>query len=111
MADCIFCGLANGPEAKLVYRDEKVAAFNDINPGAPVHVLVVPRQHVSSVEQVHDADLLAALFAAGHRVAADRGIAKSGYRLVFNVGPDALQSVFHVHLHVIGGRRLGWPPG
>jgi len=111
VAACIFCSLAEGPEDKLVYRDELVAAFNDVNPQAPVHVLIVPRRHIESVEKVDDPQLLAALFEAAHRIARDRGVDKSGYRLLFNVGPDALQSVFHVHLHLIGGRRMGWPPG
>ena len=111
MADCIFCRVASDPEAKLVYADDDVVAFDDINPQAPVHVLVVPRRHVVSIAELNDGDLYAALFAAANRVAKDRGIQESGYRTVFNVGPDALLSVPHVHLHVLGGRWMSWPPG
>lgn len=111
MADCIFCRIASDPDAKLVYSDDLVVAFNDIDPQAPTHVLVVPRRHVSSVAEVDDPTTFAALFNAANAVARTTGVADTGYRLVFNVGRDALQSVDHVHLHVIGGRRLSWPPG
>ena len=111
MADCIFCRLAADPAFKTVYRDERVMAFDDVDPKAPVHVLVVPVEHVESVREVEDAELLAALFAAAHAVAGQRGVSESGYRLVFNIGPDAGQTVFHTHLHLLAGRQLSWPPG
>src|SRR3954451_11705174 len=88
-------------------------AFRDINPGAPVHVLVVPRRHIESAATVtaDDAAVLAEMVATAQAVASQEGIADNGYRLVFNVGDDALNSVPHLHLHVLGGKRLGWPPG
>ncbi|BAD39498.1 histidine triad nucleotide-binding protein [Symbiobacterium thermophilum] len=108
--DCVFCKIAAGeiPSSK-VYEDEHVLAFRDINPVAPVHVLVIPKQHVPSVAEFgpeHD-ELLSRLFAAVRKVAAETGVAETGYRVVTNVGKDAGQQVFHVHLHVLGGRPLG----
>ena len=86
-------------------------AFDDIDPKAPVHVLVVPLEHVDSVREIEDASLLAALFAVAHAVARERGVVDSGYRLVFNTGPDSGQTVPHTHLHLLAGRQLTWPPG
>ncbi len=108
--DCVFCKIAAGeiPSSK-VYEDEHVLAFRDINPVAPVHVLVIPKQHVPSVAEFgpeHD-ELLSRLFSAVRKVAAETGVAETGYRVVTNVGKDAGQQVFHVHLHVLGGRPLG----
>ncbi len=112
MADCIFCRIATGEiPATIVDQDADTLAFEDLTPQAPVHVLVIPRAHTASVRELDDSRLLAALLATGHRVAASRGLGEGGYRLVFNVGPDAGQSVFHTHLHVLGGRRMRWPPG
>ena len=111
MADCLFCSIAAGDiPADIVIETDDVVAFNDINPAAPTHVLVIPKRHVASAAQLEpdDAGMLSALFA----VAAQVGEAvEGGWRLVTNVGPDAGQSVFHLHFHVLGGRRLGWPPG
>ncbi len=111
MADCLFCSIAAGDiPADIVVETDDVVAFNDINPAAPTHVLVIPRRHVASAENLEpvDADLLASLF----DVAAQIGrTIEGGWRLVTNVGPDAGQSVFHLHFHVLGGRELGWPPG
>lgn len=111
---CPFCRIAAGqiPSAR-VYSDEQVVAFRDLRPAAPTHALVIPRRHISGINspQAEDGALLAALIRAANTVARDAGVAESGYRLVWNVGPDAGQSVFHIHLHVLGGRRLGWPPG
>lgn len=112
--ECIFCAIASGAlPSEQVYADELVVAFRDRHPQAPVHVLVVPRRHVRGIDDPAAADgvLLAALVAAANRVARQEGVAESGYRLVWNVGPHAGQSVFHLHLHVLGGRQLGWPPG
>ena len=111
MADCIFCRLAADPAFRTVHRDDRVMAFDDIDPKAPVHVLVVPLEHVESVREMEDPGLLAALFTAAHAVASQRGVSESGYRLVFNVGPDAGQTVHHAHLHLLAGRHLTWPPG
>ena len=116
MSDCLFCGIVAGSvPADVVLETERTVAFRDINPTAPVHVLVVPREHVTNAAALgaEHADLLAAMAVAARQVAEAEGIgdADRGYRLVFNVGPDALNSVPHLHLHVLGGRSLGWPPG
>jgi histidine triad (HIT) family protein len=111
---CPFCRIASGPASSAqVYSDEQVVAFRDMRPQAPVHVLVIPRAHISGVNapEAERGDVLAAMVRAANIVAREQGVAESGYRLVWNVGPDAGQSVFHIHLHVLGGRRLGWPPG
>ncbi|MBV8159915.1 MAG: HIT domain-containing protein [Acidimicrobiia bacterium] len=113
-SDCLFCKIIAGdvPSTEVASSPETYA-FRDINPGAPVHVLIVPRRHIESAATVtaEDAALLAALVTTAQQVASQEGIAESGYRLVFNVGDDALNSVPHLHLHVLGGKRLGWPPG
>lgn len=111
MADCAFCRLAGDPGFKAIYRDDDVMAFDDLAPQAPVHFLVIPCQHVENVADMTNDHLLGSLFEVAHRVARERNVFESGYRLVFNTGPDAGQSVHHVHLHVLGGRRLAWPPG
>jgi histidine triad (HIT) family protein len=114
MSDCVFCKIVRREiPAQIVYQDDQVTAFRDLNPQAPVHVLVVPNQHVGSVAEIGPGNgpLLAALVTAANRVAEEAGVAGSGYRLVFNVGEDAGLSVPHLHLHVLGGRRLAWPPG
>ena len=112
MPDDIFCRIANHQlNATYVYEDEDVVAIEDINPGAPSHVLVIPKQHYDNVRALDNPALLGKMFATAHRVAEQKGMEASGYRLVFNVGPDAGQSVDHVHLHVLGGRRMSWPPG
>lgn len=111
MADCLFCSIAAEEiPADVVIETDEVVAFNDINPAAPTHVLIIPRRHIRSAEDLEagDAELLAALFDVAARVG--RGI-EGGWRLVTNVGADAGQSVFHLHFHVLGGRALGWPPG
>jgi histidine triad (HIT) family protein len=112
--DCIFCRIAAGEiPAKLVREDEDTVAFRDIDPKAPLHVLVVPRRHIPSINALEPADeaLIGKLFAAARDIAAAEGVSRSGYRMVINAGPDAGQSVEHVHLHVLGGRGLAWPPG
>ena len=111
MADCLFCSIAAGEiPADVVIETDEVVAFNDINPAAPTHVLVIPKRHVASAAELEtdDAGLLGALFDVAAQVG--RTI-EGGWRLVTNVGPDAGQSVFHLHFHVLGGRPLGWPPG
>lgn len=114
MADCLFCKIAHGEiPAQILYQDEQVLAFKDIDPKAPVHVLVIPRQHVGSAAELGPGNgpLLAAMLLAANRVADETGVADTGYRLVFNVGSDAGVAVAHLHLHVLGGRKLSWPPG
>jgi len=114
MDGCLFCRIARRESpATIVHQDEQVTAFRDVNPQAPVHVLVIPNAHIGTAAEVgpeHGA-LLAALLAVARRVAEQEGIAATGYRLVINVGADAGMSVPHLHLHVLGGRRLAWPPG
>ena len=110
--DCLFCKIVAGEmPSDRVYEDDEVVAFRDVHPQAPTHVLVVPRRHVPDVDTLADDDqgLLAALFAAVRRVADAEDL--RSYRVVTNVGADAGQSVFHLHLHLIGGRRMSWPPG
>jgi histidine triad (HIT) family protein len=111
---CLFCKIASKQiPSKMVFEDDDLFAFHDINPGAPTHMLVIPKIHISSMNDVtpdHQA-LLGKLMLAGPRAAAIAGIDKSGFRLVVNTGNDAGQSVHHVHLHVLGGRAMAWPPG
>lgn len=112
--DCIFCKIVQGSvPSEEVASTERTYAFRDNNPQAPTHVLVVPRDHIDDASRVgsEHADLLAELMTTAQEVARTDGIDESGYRLVLNVGDDALNSVPHLHLHVLGGRRLGWPPG
>ena len=112
MTDCIFCRIVAGEiPAKVVAQDELALAFEDLNPQAPTHVLVIPKHHVRDIKDEWPAGLLEAVFALANRVAEERGVTASGYRAVFNYGPDAGQTVFHAHLHLLGGRPLGWPPG
>ena len=111
MSDCLFCRIIKGEiPAQLIYEDAHAVAFRDINPQAPVHVLVIPRQHIPSIAHL-EGDVCAQQMEAIRRVAEQEGIAESGFRVVTNHGPDAQQSVFHLHWHVLGGRALGWPPG
>jgi histidine triad (HIT) family protein len=111
---CLFCRIVAGeiPSAR-VYENDQMYAFRDINPGAPTHVLVVPRAHIPDIAApaASDGALLRAMIEAANTIAKQEGVAESGYRLVWNVGPDAGQSVFHLHLHLLGGRPMAWPPG
>ena len=112
--DCIFCRIAaHEIPAKVVREDEDTIAFRDLDPRAPVHVLIIPRRHVASLNEVtaEDAPLLGALFVAARAIAEAEGVAASGYRVVMNTGPAAGQSVHHAHLHLLAGRELRWPPG
>ncbi|MEO5874835.1 MAG: histidine triad nucleotide-binding protein, partial [Streptosporangiaceae bacterium] len=112
MDSCLFCRIVSGDvPAKIVRDDERTLAFRDINPQAPVHVLVIPKDHHANLfEASADPALLAAMAVTAHQVAIDEGLDGSGYRVVFNTGADAGQTVFHVHAHLLGGRGLGWPP-
>ena len=114
MVDCLFCKIINRDiPAAIVYEDDRVLAFNDINPQASTHVLVVPKQHIESLnalEAEHDA-IVGEVVRRAAAIAKDRGISAGGFRTVFNTNRDAGQTVFHVHLHLIGGRPLAWPPG
>ena len=114
MSDCLFCKIRDGQiPAAITYRDEELLAFKDINPRAPLHQLIIPLKHVASLTtaQPEDAELLGKLMLAGSQLAREAGYADSGFRVVMNAGKDAGQTVFHVHLHVLAGRALAWPPG
>jgi histidine triad (HIT) family protein len=113
MADCLFCKIIAGTiPSKKVYEDDKVFAFEDINPGAPTHVLIIPKRHLAGLDKAtaEDAELLGYMQLIAAQIGRDRGI-EDGYRTVLNVGPRSGQSVFHIHLHILGGRDLKWPPG
>jgi histidine triad (HIT) family protein len=110
--DCLFCRIVRKEiPARLVAEDEHCIAFRDINPQAPVHVLVIPRKHVPSLDQTGDAEMLGRLSLMAAEIARAEGITARGYRTVMNTNADAGQTVFHVHLHLIGGRPMAWPPG
>lgn len=114
MTDCLFCKIIQKAiPARIVHEDDHALAFDDINPQAPVHTLIIPKMHVSTVQDCldKDADLLAHLLSACTHVAKQKGVADAGYRIVTNTGRDAGQTVFHLHFHVLGGRHLNWPPG
>jgi histidine triad (HIT) family protein len=114
MADCLFCKIIQRTiPASVVYEDERVLAFNDINPQAPTHVLVIPKRHIESLNELGTEDdrLVGELVRRAAAIAKERGISNGGYRTVFNTNREAGQTVFHVHLHLLGGRSMHWPPG
>lgn len=114
MSDCLFCKMAAGEiQPDIVYQDDDVIAFRDINPQAPTHVLIIPRRHISTINDMQgtDAALTGKLFLAAAQVAQQEGIAEQGYRTVMNCNAAAGQTVFHMHLHMLGGREMRWPPG
>ena len=111
---CAFCRIACGQEASdILYQDDLVTAFRDIHPQAPTHILIIPNRHIPAIAstQYSDGELLSRMIAIANHIATKEGIAQTGYRLVINNGPQAGQSVYHLHLHLLGGRRMGWPPG
>jgi histidine triad (HIT) family protein len=111
---CLFCGIVSGKvPSRKAYEDDTVVAFHDVKPQAPTHVLIVPRKHVSSLNDLAPEDdaLVGAMVRRARDLAAQAGLAERGYRLVLNCGDDAGYSVHHIHLHLVGGRVLGWPPG
>ncbi|HEY7460562.1 MAG TPA: histidine triad nucleotide-binding protein [Gemmatimonadota bacterium] len=112
-ASCVFCKIVRGEiDATLLHRDDGLVAFRDLSPKAPFHALVVPTRHLETLDELEegDADLVGRMLLRGSALAREQGLT-GGYRLVLNCGPDGGQSVFHVHLHVLGGRRMTWPPG
>ena len=112
--DCLFCKIINGEiPSEKVYEDDYVYAFNDISPTAPVHVLIVPKKHISTLNDIeeNDAELIGRIYLAAKKIAKEKGIAEDGYRVVTNCNKMAGQTVFHIHFHLIGGRELGWPAG
>ena len=114
MTDCLFCKITAGAiPANIVYQNDNVLAFRDLNPQAPTHILVIPKKHIATTNDIVDADvaLIGQLYLAAKQIAKDEGIADSGYRTVMNCNRGAGQTVFHIHLHVLGGRAMGWPPG
>lgn len=114
MEDCLFCKIAAGELAtEFIYSDDQVVVFKDINPQAPVHLLIVPRRHIKDLNNIveTDAELIGHIYQIAAKMAAEYDIADSGYRLVSNCGADGGQSVFHIHFHLLGGRELQWPPG
>ncbi len=113
MSDCIFCRIVKGEiPSKKVYEDEHIYAFEDLDPKAPTHVLIVPKKHIRGLKEAEssDAEIVGQCHLAAAKIAKDRGI-EDGYRTVLNVGPGSGQSVFHMHVHLLGGRKLTWPPG
>ncbi len=114
MNACMFCRIAERKvPSEIVYEDDQIVAFHDINPQAPIHILIIPRRHVMSLEELKEADapLLGHMMLIGAKIARDRDVGDSGYRIVFNTGMHGGQTVFHVHLHLLGGRSMSWPPG
>jgi histidine triad (HIT) family protein len=111
---CLFCEIIQKKRpAKIIYEDQTVMVFEDLNPQAPVHVLVVPKKHISTSLDIEDGDgsLVSNLFHVANKIAKDKGVAERGFRLVMNCNPESGQTVFHMHLHVLGGRFMHWPPG
>lgn len=113
-SNCLFCKILDGDiPADIVYESETAIAFRDINPQAPTHVLIIPRKHIATINEIAEDDqaLIGSLYSAAREIAAAQGIAEEGYRAVMNCNEGAGQTVFHIHLHLLGGRDLGWPPG
>ena len=114
MADCLFCKIINRDiPASVLYEDDSVLAFSDVNPQAPTHILLVPKRHIAALNDLtpEDDQLVGELIRRAAAIATARGIATSGFRTVFNTNRDAGQTVFHIHLHLLGGRSMHWPPG
>jgi histidine triad (HIT) family protein len=114
MSNCIFCKIANGDiPSEKVYEDDKIFVFKDIKPEAPVHILIIPKKHIESLNDIqeYDGDIISHIFLKAKDIAKELGIEKSGYRIVSNCGEHGGQTVFHIHFHLIGGRELAWPPG
>ena len=112
--DCIFCKIAKKEiPSKIVYEDDKIIGFEDINPQAPVHILIIPKEHIPMINDVEEkhSQLIGDMIIRAKKIAKEKGIAETGYRLVFNNGKNAGQEVFHIHLHLLGGRSFVWPPG
>ncbi|RLJ20720.1 histidine triad nucleotide-binding protein [bacterium endosymbiont of Escarpia laminata] len=114
MSDCLFCKMVSGDiQPNVVYEDDDVLAFRDLNPQAPTHILVIPKRHISTLNDLEPGDeaLMGKLVLAASKIAGEEGIAEAGYRTLLNCNAEAGQTVFHIHLHLLGGRPMGWPPG
>jgi histidine triad (HIT) family protein len=112
--DCIFCGIANKMiPSDIVYEDDEMLAFKDVNPQSPLHLLFIPKKHIRSVNEVshEDAEVIGRILLKIRDIAKEAGVSESGYRIVMNCNKDAGQEVFHLHLHLLGGRKFTWPPG
>jgi histidine triad (HIT) family protein len=109
---CLFCRIARGEiPAKMIVNNKEIAAFRDISPQAPTHILIIPKKHIASLDDANDPNLLGQMLAMAAALARQEGIAKTGYRTVINTGKDGGQSVDHLHIHLLGGRQMTWPPG
>jgi len=114
MEDCIFCKIVNKDiPAELIFEDEQIVAFNDINPQAPIHILIIPKEHFASLNDIPEEkkELLSHILLKARQIAQNIGIEENGYRIVLNTARDSGQEVFHIHFHLLGGRRMTWPPG
>ena len=114
MSDCLFCRMVNGElKPDVIYEDEDILAFRDINPQAPIHILVIPKTHIATLNdlEAEHADLIGNLFLTAKKIAKEGGFSESGYRTLINCNRQAGQTVFHVHLHILAGRSMHWPPG
>ena len=114
MNDCLFCKISNGEiPSDMVYESDSVLAFNDINPQAPTHVLIIPRKHIATLNDLESEhrELVGEMHMVAQQIASEHGHSESGYRTVFNCNDAAGQTIFHIHLHLLGGRNLDWPPG
>ncbi len=114
MTDCFFCKFASGEiKPDTVYETDDVLAFNDINPQAPTHILIIPKKHIATTNDIESVDevLIGKLYSAAKQIAGDKGFSENGYRAVMNCNADAGQTVFHIHLHLLAGRKFTWPPG
>lgn len=114
MSDCIFCKIVNNEiPSEKVFEDDKIIAFKDITPCAPVHIIIIPKEHINSANELTEADenIIGHIFVVAKNIAKDLGISENGYRIVNNCGKDGGQTVGHLHFHLIGGRNLNWPPG
>lgn len=112
--DCLFCKIVSGDiPAEILYQDEQVLAFRDISPQAPTHILIIPKRHITTINDIaeEDATLIGQMVLTAKKLAAQEGLAEDGYRLAMNCNENGGQSVYHIHLHLLGGRRMTWPPG
>ncbi len=114
MTDCLFCKIRDGEiPADIVFESDDVLAFNDVNPQAPTHIIIIPKKHIATINDVEDDDelIMGKLFSAAKKIAADKTVSDDGYRLVVNCNEKAGQTVFHIHMHLLAGRAMTWPPG
>ena len=114
MDNCLFCKIINGEiTATKIYENEHIIAFNDIDPKAPIHILVIPKKHIRSINELNSSDINLAgeIILAAKKIAKDQGVDSKGFRVVFNTNDDGGQTVYHIHMHIMGGRQLQWPPG